>query len=458
MTKSESESRSGSGSHFHWRKLFSGETLSPEQISNRSKWIESLVIPLLAIGIAWLASPADPLLRGAAFPWLWFAPVLVALRYGVLPGLIGGMLMLANWFVVDAMSISGTGDFPREYFFGGGLIILICGEFSDVWRDRLLRIDETNLYLIERLSGLTKRHLLLNLSHDRLEQEMLARPGSLRDAMVRLRDVVIESGAATEGMPGTESLLQLLAQYVNIEAAALYVAHEEGGHFTLGRMIGELGDPLSLLPDDELLQLAIETGNLTHIASSDLSLHSNQLVVAPLVASDNSLIGVLAVSRMPFFSLGVENLQMMSVMLAYYANNIHTAPQVHDIGQRIPGIPVEFAEEFARLMLMQNKFNIASHMSVMVFRGPRRADIPDEFLRIKRGLDIYWQTLVEGNPAVVVLMPFASHSAKDGFLERIESWMKTRFGGGFDILEIDIRSIGFADTNPVEAFARIVRK
>lgn len=436
------------------------EGLIAAEASGSSKWLEAIVIPLLAMGIAWLANPQDPLLLNASFPWLWFAPLLVALRYGVLPGLISGILILAEWLAASAFGLYGAADFPREFFFAGALLILFGGEFSDVWRDRLNRIDETNLYLVERLSGLTRRHLLLNLSHDRLEQEMLARPGSLRDALVRLRAAVIDANAKPGALPGTEGLLHLLAQYVNIEAAGLYLVNGDGSGLAPGEMVGELGESLPLKADDELFQLAMDTRNLAHIAGFDLALerNSNQLVIAPLVTSDNKVVGVLAVSKLPFFSLNVENLQMMSVILAYYADCIAAAPVASEIGKRLPDVPPMYAEELGRLMYMQKSFNISSHVVVLIFRGQRRLEMPSELMRIKRGLDLYWETTVEGEPAIIVLMPFASVSAKEGFLERINGWLKTRFGASFEMLNVDIRSINFASGDPLEALAGIVSK
>ena len=168
------------------QRMVRAGTLVPEQISNRAQWLEIVLIPLLAIAWGWLAAPKDPMLSQSQFPWFWFVPVLIALRYGVLPGLLGSIPILINWLVAERLGLVAD-EFSSRFFFGAGLLILVCGEFSDVWRDRNTRMEETYLYVTERLSRLTKRHLLLNLSHDRLEQEMLARPGSLRDALAKVR-------------------------------------------------------------------------------------------------------------------------------------------------------------------------------------------------------------------------------------------------------------------------------
>ena len=440
-------------------KRFAGaDSIAPDQVTTWAQWLEIVLIPLLAIGLAWLASPGDPLLATAPFPWLWLAPVLVALRYGVLPGLLASIPILLNGLLADYAGLISK-DFPPGFFFGGGLLVLVCGEFADVWRDRNERMDETNLYLTDRLSRLTKRHLLLNLSHDRLEQEMLARPGSLRDALARLRTIAIEGEPDQQRMPGATSLLQLLSQYVNIESAALYALESRGTGQVLGPLIARLGEPEPLQPDDELLRMALEENSLVHIASHEVSLerNTNQLVVVPLISGSDNLIGVLAVTRIPFFSLNVENLQMMSVILAYYADNVRHAPEVRELQERLPTVPALFAEELVRMMLMQKKVGISSHIVVMTFGGAKREEIPAEFLRIKRGLDLYWQTRLNEKPVVAVLLPFASPSATQGFQQRIEGWLAVRFEGDFESLGIHLRTIDFDLEDPVAALTEVVR-
>lgn len=442
----------------HWQQRLTAGLIASE-VSNRSKWLETLLIPVLAMLLAaWLAKD-DPLLLHAQFPWLWFAPLLMALRYGVLPGLIAGLLLLMEWLICNQIGVYGAANFPRAYFFAGTLLVLLSGEFSDVWRDRLTRIEETNLYLLERLSGLTRRHLLLNLSHDRLEQEMLARPGSLRDALVSLRAAVQESQINPQGLPGTAKLLHLLAQYTNIETAALYLAGREHEQPWLGEKVAELGETQALTRQDELFQLAMSTGHLAHVAGLDLALerNSNQLIVAPLVTSDGRIMAVLAVSKLPFFSLNVENLQMLSVILAYYADCLVSAPTVREVTAKFPAMPMIFAEEIGRLLRMQQDFHIPSHLVVLKFRGQRHLELPAELMRIKRGLDLYWETESAGHPAIVVLLPFASASAKEGFLARIDQWLQTRFGASFETLNVDIRAISFAQTDPLHKLQQVFR-
>ena len=445
-----------------WQRLALSKRLAPERITARGQWVEVLIISVLFMGLAWLWRPADPLLTQSAFPWLWLAPVLLSLRYGVMPGLIGGFLILGNWFLAYYLGVAAVvqSDFPRDYFFGGGLLILLCGEFSDVWRDRISRMDETNLYLTERLSRLTRRHLLLNLSHDRMEQEMLARPGSLRDALVNVRTLVLQKPQPGEQVPGSRALLDLLAQYVSIESAAIYGADAAGDKSHIfGPVLQSIGEPLPLRDDDELLLLAIEQHKLTHISDTEVSHErkSNQLIVAPLIASDGALEGVIAVSQIPFFSLNVENLQMMSVILAYYADHIHNAGDVILCRASMPTIPASFAEEVVRMMRMQKKVGITSHIVVMRFAADTKFDIAAQFLQIKRGLDLYWQTEVDDCTVIAVMMPFANAQAKNGFLQRIDVWLKSNFTGGFDALQIRLRSIDFSREDPLQVLPDVMQ-
>ena len=445
------------------RKLLQRAGLSrwlvPQPLGGWVQSLEIMLIPAIAAALGWWFNPQDPLLSRALFPWIWFAPVLVALRYGVTPGLASCVPLLVNWFIAEHYGRLPAG-FGLEYFFGGGLLVLICGEYSDTWRDRNERMDESNVYLAERLSRITKRHLLLNLSHDRLEHEMLARPSSLRDALIRLRTLT-NRGETTSPLPGAAELLQLLAQYINLQSATLYTLKTQGDNrYVLDQPVSQLGDPAPLRPDDELFVLAQQQQQLAHIASQDLSLNrqSDQLVVAPLLAGDENPIGVLAITRIPFFALNVENLQMLSVILSYYADTVRSGPAVHAIQQQLPGMPPQFAEEFARMRAMQERTGIASQILVMRFDRDLGTTLPSEFVRIKRGLDVYWQTQIQGDNAIVVLMPMANSSGMAGFMQRIEHWIDQRLQDKGPNTGVHLHPIDFASEDPVAALVRTLER
>ena len=140
---------------------------------------------------------------------------------------------------------------------------------------------------------------------------------------------------------------------------------------------------------------------------------------------------------------------MLLVLLGYYADNLRSAPGVAHIHTRIPGMPFLFAQEMARMKNLHSSIGMDSHLVVMRCKGRRSHEIVDSFLRIKRGLDLYWKTLIQDQPALVILLPFASTSATDGFLERIEGWLDSHFDGTIVSLGISLQVIGFDVADPL---------
>jgi hypothetical protein len=63
---------------------------------------------------------------------------------------------------------------------------------------------------------------------------------------------------------------------------------------------------------------------------------------------------------------------------------------------------------------------------------------------------------VQDAPVLVVLMPFASSSAKDGFFLRVEEWLQSRFQGDFETLKIQVQVIDFDSRDPLAELAAAV--
>src|SRR4030095_13184922 len=103
-------------------------------LANRWLWLEALLIPVIGIALCYLASPGDPFfVNKGEFPWTWFAPVLVALRYGVMAGITSPAVLLVAWFFIAP----ADAEFPKLYFLAGVILVMIAGEYSTTWTTRL---------------------------------------------------------------------------------------------------------------------------------------------------------------------------------------------------------------------------------------------------------------------------------------------------------------------------------
>lgn len=415
-----------------------GDALAPE-LSRFGPWVETAVITAAACALGWWASPADPLLLQSGFPWLWLAPVLIALRYGVMPGIFSAFGLVGDWALFVELS-GQTPDLPRAFFVGGVLLTLICGEFHAVWSNRIERRDEANLYLNERLTRLSRRYLLLRLSHDRIEQELLIKPGSLRDALVQLRE--FNPGASTaDPLPNIEALLQLMAQYCQLESAAVYPPPQGSGqHDALAPPLAAIGTPPQLQGDDPMLLKAMEQLSLVHVAEQTEASH---LVVAPILTSDNRVLGILAVSHMPFFAVNRENLQLLDLLLGYYADVVQGGSEGQALRQELPGCPWPFVEELVRVQRIQRRIGIASHVLVFRFSGDKAYEIASEVERMRRSLDVIWSVDQCAHPTLAVLLPLSSGAASEGYILRIENWLKDRYDigsdePGFSVINLDM--------------------
>ncbi|NBF18477.1 sugar ABC transporter, partial [Pseudomonas sp. Fl4BN2] len=131
-----------------------GRLIAPA-VSSPSAALETLGAVVAAIGIVWLFAPDNPLLLGYGFPWIWLVPLILALRYGTLLGALAALVVLGAWAVFYGQT-AAAGSFPRMYFLGGLMLVLIGGQYGDIWGARLSRARTVNGYLNDRLAALTK--------------------------------------------------------------------------------------------------------------------------------------------------------------------------------------------------------------------------------------------------------------------------------------------------------------
>ena len=395
--------------------------------------LEAGLICAAALGCGLWLDPSDPFGLHAQFPWLWLAPALLAMRYGTGIGIIATLMLLVAWFGLadpDPVRI-----FPEQYFLGGLTLVLVCGQFSDVWNARSRRLRAVNAYLDERLNTLTKNHFLLRLSHERLEQDLLAKPLTLRETLQRLRGACDTSGFDSHGrLSGADEFIRLLGQSCQLEIAAVHGLDARGWPQPVAQ--AALGTPTPLDLNDPLLRYSLEQGSLAHVqgdaAPQEVRDSSRYLICAPLMPSRGTAVGLLVVEKLPFFALNDDLLKLLSVLIGYYADGVQAAAVVREVTAVVPDCPPELALDLVRLHRIRAEVGIESALVALVFeRSDIALDIYEQVRRTRRGVDLAWELATPRHKAILTLLPLAGTAAVEGYLRRIESAIMAQHGVDF---------------------------
>ncbi len=446
----------GIGAGGRYLRLLAPATSGPVSLA------ELVAAMTLAMGLGYLVLPQNPLMLGLGFPWAWLLPVILALRYGTLIGVGSVLMMLGGWFFFHQMGAQ-AGEFPRPFFLGGLLMVLVAGQFGDVWGTRLARARAVNRYLEERLAALTKNHYLLRVSHARLENDLLAKPTTLRDTLSQMRAVTLEDAAPGSGaLVGARPMLQVVAQACQLEAAALYAVD---GDKVSAEASAQVGPAFAFDVNDVLVRHCLETRELAHLQAGGLS-HQSQdhpstryVAVAPVLSGADKLVGLLVVERMPFLSLSYENLQLLMVLMGYYADGIEHAASTRAIAAGVAGCPYEFALDYARLSRLRRDSGIESTIVALVFDLDESRDaLFDQVIRSRRALDVAWPLTSAHQRALLTLMPLSGNEAASAYLVRIEDMLRAQFGTDFEAARIGVHTLAVPPGAPVEPLARLLHR
>lgn len=433
-------------------------------------WIvaaEAIALPLVFFAASRLVRPDDPLWIDSSFPWSWLVPLVLALRYGTVAGLGASGVIVALWLGLEgnlgapqpgATVPGGAASFPEAFFLGGLILVLLAGQFADVWNARLRRARSINSYLDERLSTLTKNHYLLRLSHERLEQDLLTRPTTLRDTLVDLRALaMLPVGGDT--LPGARGFLQLLAQTCQLEVAAVYA--DRGGALN-PQAAATLGTASPLDAQDPLLRYALEVDDLVHVQTlgdEGFVDAGRYLVCLPLLDSTHARIGVLTVERLPFFALDQEMLQLLTVIGGYYADGVSAGRIARAVVATLPDCPEEFALELTRLTRIAREVQLRSALVALQFeRQPDLHDLFDMVRRQRRQIDLVWEIHRPTDSALVTLLPLAGAAGVEGYLARIEGALQLQFGRSFSHARIGTHTALLGDADAATTLTDLIRR
>lgn len=391
--------------------------------------LEVVVVTLLVIALGRWSSPADPLFTASQIPWTWFAPVLIALRYGVLAGCVSMLIVLLAWRV---MLGDASAPFPTLYFVGGLLLTMVCGEFSGLWRTRIRRLSQANAYLEDRIERVTKRLFMVQRSHDVLEQDLLLQPSTLRQALGDMRARSL--AGQLDAKAAAQAFLDFLGVHCQIESAQVLALGPQGG--ANGDVLAHVGQQVPVSPSDPLVTYALTNRRLAHVQSGQPAheARTEHLVAAPLVLGPRREQALLVVSRMPFLALHDEALELMAVLCSSFSDAALVSEAVPALLRQLPQCPIEFAEEANRLDRIAREFKIPSQVVVVTFEDPERAATQRRLAeRRARTPDVIWPySLSGGRERLVTLMPLVGRTAVDGYLNSLANFLAQRQGMGVE--------------------------
>lgn len=413
--------------------------------------VEVIIGMFILIAACYLLRPADPLLLGIDFPWIWLAATVFALRYGALLGVLAGLCVAAAWSFF--YGVGSAADFPTMFFAGGLVQAVIAGHFCDVWSNRANRLEGVHSYLNDRLVSITNSHYLLRISHARLEKDLLSKPTTLRDAVGYLRGLSAESKDST--LPNAQAMLEFSALSCQIGVASIFPVDQ--GELS-PQAVAYVGERFQLDPQDPLVQESLEKRALTHLRQLD-SRESAYLACVPITAASGQIAGVMVVKQMPFLALNFDNLQLLLVLLNYYADGIEQQELVAPVLAVVPECPYDFAVELARLAHMRRTSSVQSSLVALVFpRGTIGDSLFDQVVRQRRTLDLQWSFGTEHTQVAMVLLPLTDEQGIDGYLLRIENSFTSQFDTDFQKGHIAPHSALVQAENPGEGLQKLLAR
>ena len=302
----------------------------------------------------------------------------------------------------------------------------------------------------------------------RIRREPARRVSSTKARSAFLADVSFENsgmvwkdaarGSKVELLAGAQPMLQVVAQACQIEGAALFAC---AGENVVPGAVAAIGPDFALDVSDPLVRHCLETRELAHLRTTGLQqdAETRYVAVAPVLAGSDRLIGVLVVERMPFLSLTYENLQLLMVLMGYYADGVEHAQATHGIQELAPAIPYAFALDYARLSRLRRETGIQSSVVALVFDLDEARDaLFEQVVRSRRALDVAWPARGVHQRAMLTLMPLSDSQAVSAYLVRIEDMLRAQFGTDFASAHIGVYTLPVPAAGAEEALVRLLHR
>ena len=383
----------------------------------------AVLIGLPAIGF-WIR-PYDPLFVRAGFPWLIFASLLPALRYGFAHGFFSALVLNGYLGLAAHMHILGVERFPLQYGIGVLLSAMVTGEFTDLWTKRINQQHIINDYQHMRLEEFTRSYHLLKVSHDRMEHRLAAGTVSLREALMGLRRRLLLAGSNEALNPESGSyILQLFADYMAIRVAAIYKAGPSG------KLSSEPVSALGRLhhgPQHAIVRKSMQEGclmSIRDVLEQQVEAREGPLVSVPIIDVNQRIHGVVVIEDMLFLSMQEENLRLLAVISGHIGDILSLAA--------IRGADADsarFVRETQRAILNYRQHALpAMLVRIELPSSDEGQEVEAVLRRQRRGLDCILGRDGHERRTLLLLMPLTGPAEYEGYRKRVENILREHFG------------------------------
>ena len=365
----------------------------------------------------------DPLSLKSPFPWIWFAPVLIALRYGLWPSQLSILLILFSYLYQDQTPLF---TIPLQLFtLGGFLLTIICALFQNSWSRKVKDSDEISNYLQQRIQTIAYAYKVTVLAYKRLEQSYIVKPVTIRSSLGELREMLASNNNSLLNNVA-HRFLNLLAVQCSLEIAAIFPVKNNQ---IIPRAITAIGKIKSPNKNDFLIKECIGNATITYVKAKEMAKGnvSDFLIVAPFVNQENEIYALLIIEEMPFLSLNDENIETINLLLQYFLEG-NTVKNAELILKQYPDCPVLFVNELQRLMNLQKNTKQDSVIVAFLFLPHLHQD--DYLFRLKqekRGLDTFWETSLDNKKILCLLMPLTKHAGIESYKIRVNNLLEKEF-------------------------------
>jgi hypothetical protein len=394
---------------------------------------EALVMTVGFSLAGFLIDRRDPLLVGHPFPWIILPPILISLRHGFLLGLSSAVMLDTALALAWRVHLVPMGRFPSEMFVGLVGIAMLSGQFSDVWKREIMRLDAGFQQLRRQRDELARSHFLLELSHDRVEEQLAGQRPSLREALAGARRVAQDTSRADRRPPLeaiAAAIVDVFATHCLLEVGGLYAI--VAGELATGP-VAIVGHPDALRADDPLVRHALSTRQLSYAPQAtgqdrDGGGPSSLLAALPLVDLRGTVHAVLCVQAIPFFAFEGRNLQAMALLAGHFADLVMTRGQATDLER---GRRHEFEIRLARAVRDAQDHAVSNMVAVLLIQpGSLISNIIDVLLGgALEAADVpYTVHDPSGKRYVFILLPAADEAAASALDQRLRRIVERELG------------------------------